>query len=46
MFKRKRDVLKIDGFGAFLGPIYLKKAQNIAKNQFFFPRNFIFMAIK
>ena len=36
MFKRKRDVHKVDSFGPFLRPIYPQKTQNIAKNQKFF----------
>ena len=36
---------KVDGFGPFLGPIYLLKTQNIAKKQNF-PRNYILMTIK
>ena len=32
----KRDVLKIDGFGPFLGPT--QKTQNITKNQSFFQK--------
>ena len=35
VFKRKRDVPKVDGFGLFLGPVYLQKIQNIANNQIF-----------
>ena len=38
MFNQKRDVLKVDGFGPFLGPIYPQKTQNIAKNQNFFQK--------
>ena len=35
MFKQKRDVPKVDGFGPFLGPIFPPKTQNIAKIQIF-----------
>ena len=45
MFKRKRYVLKVEGLGPFLGPIYYWKCQNIAKNQNF-PWNYILMTIK
>ena len=35
MFKWKRDVPKVDGFGPFLGPISPQKTQNIPKKQNF-----------
>ena len=38
MFKRKRDVPKVDGFSPFLGQISPQKNQNIAKNQIFFQK--------
>ena len=42
MFKRKRDLPKVYGFGPFLGPTDPWKTQNIAKNENT-PRNYIFM---
>ena len=38
MFKRKRNVTKVNGFGPFLGPIYPQKTQNTVKNQNFFQK--------
>ena len=35
VFKHKRDVTKVYSFGPFLGPIYPRNNENIAKNQKF-----------
>ena len=35
MFKAKREIPKVEGFGHFLGPINPWKIQNIARNENF-----------
>ena len=45
VLRQKRDVPKVYGFGPFLGSIYPRKMQNIAKDKDF-PKNYILRAIK